>query len=179
MSNFDNFQLLKNLRISIAIKDDIKLIKSMFKNIDKNIISQVVNYRVKNYNTNLLLALSRQNENVIRFLLDNNVHVNEKLHNGETYIITETKYGIYNNILLLIEYGADIYFKDDKGNDALYYAISLEKTAVGSKKDEYNKIIKKLKKKKRKYFYKLRKVLYNSNDKINNDCVKIISSFLH
>lgn len=167
------------IRKVVVYKKPLKDLKRICTSLSKKDLQTVINR--SNHNTNLTIlnmSLSMDktyDRKYITFLLQNGADPNlefpcstsEALQKSFTPLMMESKYGTVKNISVLIQYGGNIYKKDINGKDALDHAIEGCNTLV----------IRKLKKKKRQDYNKVRNTLFKHSN-LNEDCVKDIVSFI-
>ena len=159
-----------NFRRSIACRDEsnMKTILDSIENKEERLC--VLNSAVFAKIPNLFLAMNMNagRPTILKFLLDNGADINIKF-GINTPLINEVKFGNSENISMLLKYGADIYVKDEYGNDALYYARHFQ----------HKKIVKLITKKHSKNKAKLRKLLYNGTRDLDLHCIGNIIEYIY
>ncbi|KAG4085699.1 ankyrin repeat-containing domain protein [Neocallimastix lanati (nom. inval.)] len=113
------YQELKDINLMIIINDDI--------NDEKNHYS--INRKIRGYTT-LMICCQNNFINIVKYLLDQNVYINEKNQFHETALHHAISGGHYDIIKLLIDHGADIHIKDNDNLTTLMYASREDKKDI-------------------------------------------------
>ena len=137
-----------------------------------------INFRHKNgYLTNLILAMAFADKSsaelLIQYGADVNItiyrNVNNHFNKLESPIIIEAKTGNVNNILLLLKYNANIYYKDYDGKTAFDY----------TKEENTNEVLLLLLKKHRNNKNNLSTMLFMMFKNIDNYCIQNIVQYVY
>lgn len=146
----------------------------------------IVNYLPPKYfHTTLMISLINDHtpdKKITQLLIDRGCDINymSKFFTSDadllkTPLTIEALYGNTSNFSFLLKNGADIYIRDHTGKTVLEQVI--EKSTENP--DKYRQIIKILRKKQKRDYIKLQKILYIQHPRMNNDCVKHISEFIY
>lgn len=71
------------------------------------------------------LLITKNTENILNFIKDNNLSVDTPLHYGTTSLMYASFYNDKNTTEELIKLGADVHKKDKYGLSPMAYAISM------------------------------------------------------
>jgi ankyrin repeat protein len=170
--NNNQIVLQKELRKAIWSCDYNKIKKLLeTKEID-------INFKHKNgYLTNLILAMAFINTSITELLIQYGADVNITIYRRENNhfnklespIIIEAKTGNVDNVLLLLKYNANIYYKDYDGKTAFEYA----------KEENNHEVLKLLLKKHRNNKNNLSTMLFMMFKNIDNYCIQNIVQYVY
>ena len=176
----DNLEEFKSLRRAL-VRNDISVIESLTKT-HPNIINFLIG---RNIITTLMIAFNTDHtpgKQIVHLLIKRGIDVNclSSIYINDncelkTPLMIEALFHNEINVNILLKNGADVHIRDKTGKTVLEQLIE--------KKDLNHvmsaKIIKMIKRKKSKDYYKFKRILYKASPCINDDCIRHISSFIH
>ena len=119
----------------------VKLLLPFYKNLDRDIFIKKDDRHWKTKTTYLLRAIQKDETNIAKFLIENNVDINKANSRGETPLLSAMRNKNYELADHLIAKGAKLDNIDISGNSALSYAIKAKKEDLALKIVQKNKNI--------------------------------------
>jgi len=112
------------------LNDNSQEIPNYFKNINnENDDHFSINRKIRGYTT-LMISCQNNFDNIISYLINQGVDINEKNEYHETALHHAIIGGHYDIVKLLIDHGADIHIKDDDNLTTLMYASREDKKDI-------------------------------------------------